>query len=166
MMIETERLELIPLPPRQLRFWVEDMPRLEKELSAEYRAEPLEGHFLNVVKRILAIVENDPPNYSWSSFWFMLRKSDRVIVGSADFKGVPDENGNVEIGYGLGKAFERNGYMTEAVRAMCDWAFQQGNVASVTAQTAPDNVASQNVLKRCGFTLCSQGEMFRWKREA
>ena len=51
-----------------------------------------------------------------------IRKSDNVVVGSADFKNVPDEKGQVEIGYGLGKAFEHEGYMTEAVRAMCSWA--------------------------------------------
>ncbi|MEY8298927.1 MAG: GNAT family N-acetyltransferase [Emergencia timonensis] len=49
----------------------------------------------------------------------MVRKSDRVVIGSADFKDIPNEAQEVEIGYGLGKDFEHNGYMTEAVQAMC-----------------------------------------------
>ena len=34
-------------------------------------------------------------------------KTDRIVVGSADFKGLPNAQGEVEIGYGLGKEFEQ-----------------------------------------------------------
>ena len=39
-MIETERLQLIPLTPDQLRLWVTDMAELESELGVVYDAEP------------------------------------------------------------------------------------------------------------------------------
>ena len=47
----------------------------------------------------------------WHSFFFIIRREDRVVVGSADFKDVPNKDGEVEIGYGLGKEYEHNGYM-------------------------------------------------------
>lgn len=161
--METERLELVPLQPRQLRLWAEDISSFEKELDAIYKAEPMEGFFLDIVRKQLEITEKDAENYRWHSFWLLVRKSDRVIVGSADFKDGPDENGEVEIGYGLGKAFEHNGYMTEAVNAMCGWALEQQGIAAVIAETEADGYASQRILKRCGFENFKRGETFWWR---
>ncbi len=56
----------------------------------------------------------------WHTFWFLIRKTDRIVVGSVVFKDVSGTKQEVEIGYGLGKEFEHNGYMTEAVQAMCE----------------------------------------------
>lgn len=50
MILKTERLELVPLFPYQLRLWVEDIPSLEKNLRCSYQAEPMEGPFLEIVK--------------------------------------------------------------------------------------------------------------------
>lgn len=151
MKLETERLELRALNSHELRLWIEDMPSLEWEIKAAYKAEPLDGHFLKVVKNQLEATTNDLENYIWHSFFLFIRKSDRVVVGSADFKDLPDKEGKVEIGYGLGKEFEHNGYMTEAIKAMCDWALMQEGVMAVIAETEVNNIPSQNVLKRCGF---------------
>lgn len=163
MIIETGRLELIPLTPMQLRLWAENITGLEKELSAAYMAEPMKDEFLNIVRNQLKIAEKDPDNYLWHSFWLILRKEDRVIVGSADFKGPPDKSGSVEIGYGLGKAFEHQGYMTETVKAMCAWALRQSKVTAVTAETDLDGLASQKILQQCGFKKYEERDTAWWR---
>ncbi len=163
MRIQTERLELIPLTPHQLKLWIEDVSALEKELNCSYKAEPMEGFFLDIVKGQLEVTEKDRGNYLWHSFWFLIRKSDRVVVGSSDFKDAPNKNNEVEIGYGLGKEFEHNGYMTEAVKAMCDWALKQSTVSSIIAETDLDGFASQKVLKRCGFKKCKKEKTLWWR---
>lgn len=162
-MIKTDRLELYPLTPHQLKLWIEDIPALEKELNCSYEAEPMEGFLLEIVKGQLKITENDSVNYAWHSFWLLIRKTDRVVVGSADFKDIPNANKEVEIGYGLGKEFEHNGYMTEAVQAMCKWAMHQENVSHVIAETDLDGFASQRVLKKCGFTESKRDETVWWR---
>ena len=162
-MLETERLELIPLTLEQLKLWAFDMTALEYELACSYQAEPMEGLFLDIVKGQIKKTEQEPHNYMWHNFWLLIRKSDRVVVGSADFKGIPNENNEVEIGYGLGKQHEHNGYMTEAVKAMCEWAFMQDGVTSVIAETDLDGFASQRVLARCGFGNYQSGETLWWK---
>ncbi|EEP56522.1 GNAT family N-acetyltransferase [Clostridium butyricum] len=124
MIIQTERLELILLTPNQLKLWSEDISALEIELDCSYRGELMEGSFLNIVKNQYEIAKKDIDNYLWHSFFLLIRKKDRVVVGSADFKNIPNENGEVEIGYGLGKEFEHNGHMTEAVQAMCTFAMK------------------------------------------
>ena len=162
-MIETERLHLIPLTANQLKLWIEDIPALEKELNCTYRAEPMEGIFLDIVKGQLKITVEDETNYLYHSFWFLVRKADRVVVGAAGFKGLPNMYGEVEIGYGLGKEFEHNGYMTEAVKAMCQWALKQELIYHVIAETDIDGIPSQRILERCGFKQYKQGNMLWWR---
>lgn len=163
MTIGTERLELILLTPAQLRLWTCDLAALEKELGCSYRAEPIEGPFRQVVEMQRAAAEKDPGRLLWHSFFFLVRKSDRVVVGSADFKAPPDEEGQVEIGYGLGSEFEHNGYMTEAVRALCGVALGQPGIAHILAETDLDGYASQRILVRCGFKKIRQAETMWWK---
>ena len=69
----------------------------------------------------------------------------------------------VEIGYGLGKEFEHNGYMTEAVQAMCKWALKQENVSHIIAETDIDGFASQRILQRCGFVEKRREETIWWQ---
>ncbi|KAJ50169.1 RimJ/RimL family protein N-acetyltransferase [Clostridium tetanomorphum] len=163
MIIQTERLELIPLTLNQLKLWIENIPELEKELDCSYKAESMEGFFLEIVKGQYEITQKDPNNYLWHSFFFLIRKDDRVVVGSADFKDIPNEKGEVEIGYGLGKQFEHNGYMTEAVKAMCEWALKQKGVRNVIAETDLDGFASQRILERCGFKKDKELETLWWR---
>jgi len=162
-MIETKRLFLIPLTSRQLKLWIEDIPALEQELDCHYFAEPMEGIFLDIVKVQLDITEKDTANYLYHTFWLLIGKTDRVVVGSADFKDIPNENHEVEVGYGLGKNFEHNGYMTEAVQAMCNWAMAQNNISHIIAETRIDNTQSQNILKRCGFIIYKQDQSIWWR---
>lgn len=163
MIIESERLELVLLSPTQLKFWIEDISSLEKELNVSYRAEPIEGFFIEILRRQLITTQKDPENFMWHSFWFLVRKNDRVVVGSAYFKNVPNENREVEIGYGLGKEFEHNGYMTEAVKTMCAWALRQDTVSSVIAETDLKGLASQRILRRCDFKKYRQGDTLWWR---
>lgn len=152
MILNTKRLELVLLLPYQLKWWAENLLTLEQELKCTYRAEPLKSRFLTIVKEQLEITEKNPDDYLWHSFWFLIRKIDRIVVGSADFKGIPDAKQEVEIGDGLGKEFEHQGYMTEAVQALCKWALTQKNVSHIIAETDLDGFASQHILQRCGFT--------------
>ncbi|MEA5050898.1 MAG: GNAT family N-acetyltransferase [Oscillospiraceae bacterium] len=160
----TARLELIALDARLLELWVRDLPALERELGIVCRAEPLEGDFLGIVRGQLAVTQRDPENYLWHSFWLLVRRSDGVTVGSADFKAPPDAGGETEIGYGLGKAYEHCGYMTEAVGAMCAWALAQPGVRHVIAETERDNLASRRVLERCGFSEYRENDTIWWRR--
>lgn len=163
MILKTEHLELVPLLPYQLRLWVEDIASLEKDLECSYQGEPMEGLFLEIVKGQLEKIVKNPNDYLWQSFWLLIRKSDRVVVGSADFKVNPNAVQEVEIGYGLGKDFEHNGYMTEAVQVMCRWALEQEHVSHIIAETDIDGFASQRILQRCGFAEEKRQETIWWR---
>lgn len=150
-MIDTDRLVLIPLTAAQLNLWVNDMEALEHALTCKYMAESMEGFFRDIVKSQLAKVLDDETNYLFHTFWLMIRKNDRAVVGSFGFKDAPNPELEVEVGYGLGKAFEGHGYMSEGIQALCRWSKLQPGISCLIAETEPGNPQSENVLKRCGF---------------
>ncbi len=64
----------------------------------------------------------------------------------------PPESGELHIGYGVAPSREGRGMATAAVAELLDWARSDPRVKSVSAETAVDNVASQRVLERNGFS--------------
>jgi len=163
MKIDTDRLVLVALTCRQLKLWLEDLPVLECELDCCYQAEPLEGDFREIVKMQYARVQQAPHLYWWRSFFFLIRKADGLVIGAADFKDVPSRAGEVEIGYGLGAAFEQQGYMREAIAALSNWALRQPGVSCITAETEKHNGPSQRVLARCGFKKYREQDTIWWR---
>lgn len=161
--ITTERLSLILLDARQMRLWADNLPALEKELGVVYLAETVDDDFRQMLLKQAEAEQRDPGNELWRGFWWLIRLSDRTVVGSADFKHPPDERGETEIGYGLGENYRHCGYMTEAVKAMCALALKQEEISAVTAETLTDNIPSQHVLTRCGFSPYRQDETLWWR---
>jgi [ribosomal protein S5]-alanine N-acetyltransferase len=61
------------------------------------------------------------------------------------------EGPKVGLGYGAAPAHWGKGYVTEATRAIVDWAFQQPSIYRVYATTDVENIASQRVLQKVGM---------------
>ncbi len=85
--------------------------------------------------------------------WPLVELSTGKLVGEVGFKGPPDNDGGMEIGYSTRAAFRNRGYMSEAVDALCRYAFESPPLflKYVFATTLPDNLASHRVLSKCGF---------------
>ena len=134
----TERLTIFPLSDSEMGNLIE--VELDTETKREY-TEMLDGCKQNPEQRI------------WFAVWTMqLNDETSRIVGDLSFKGL-DSNGMVEIGYGIKKEYEGQGYMTEAVTAMVGWASEQIGVNYIEAEADQDNKASQRVLEKTGFHL-------------
>ncbi len=161
-LFRTPRLELIPLTATELDWLVYDRTRLERRLGVVYRGEPIEGALRTVMTAQYSRAAEDPEGYIWHTFWLIVRREDRVVIGAANFKDTPDSRGAIEIGYGLGPGFCHNGYMTEAVRAMCRFALSNKRVTKIIAVVEPDNHASARVLMRCGFLLYRRDDYLWW----
>jgi len=114
--------------------------------------------------KIIPNVKLNKNNYLFFTIWLMVDKKFNLSVGSLSFKGKPDENGMIEIGYGTHEEFQNKGYMTEAIEAMIRWAFSTGKVKRVIAETAKDNTASFRILEKNGFVKYKENdEFFYWK---
>ena len=58
-----------------------------------------------------------------------------------------------EICYSIQKKHWSHGYATEACRTVIDYCFSKMKLHKIYADTWPDNIASQRVLEKLGFTL-------------
>jgi RimJ/RimL family protein N-acetyltransferase len=86
--------------------------------------------------------------------WLVLL--DGVVIGDCGTHGPADEQGDVEIGYGLAAPFRGRGYGTELVRGLATWQVAQPGVRRVTAGVEAENVPSWRALERAGFTCLSE----------
>ncbi len=159
--IETSRLRVFPLPLAQLRLWAEDLPALERSLGYAYRGVPVEKA-LGDARRLLAAAE-EAGESPYRTVWMLVQREEGVIIGSAGFKGGPDEKGEVEIRYAMGKDYRRRGYMTEAVKAICCWALEQPEVAHITAETDLVSYPSQRILEGLRFQKYREEETLWWR---
>ena len=80
-------------------------------------------------------------------YMMTIKESDEVI-GMIDPR---IEASKVGIGYGAARSHWGKGYITEATRAIIEWAFQQPAIYRVYATTDVENVASRRVLERVGM---------------
>ncbi|ELK45018.1 GNAT family N-acetyltransferase [Halobacillus sp. ACCC02827] len=95
-------------------------------------------------------LENNPEELGFGP-WVIIDLEEEHVIGDIGFKGLPDEDGNIEVGYHI-VASERNfGFASEAVDALCQWAFRQENVKGIEAQCDKGNIPSQKVLINNGF---------------
>src|SRR5690606_7639420 len=89
-------------------------------------------------------------------------------IGLGGYVGVPDPNGQVEIGYGIAPAYRGQGYATEAAQAMINNAFAHDSVQTVIAHTLAEQNASVQVLTKCGLRVVDtiespeEGNIWRW----
>ncbi len=83
---------------------------------------------------------------------FMIRRSDEALIGAITLDNIrrgPAQAGT--LGYWVGEAHARQGYMQEAIQALVHHAFHRLDLSRIEAACLPENVASRGVLERCGF---------------
>lgn len=87
---------------------------------------------------------------------FLVVGQDEAVIGDCGWFGPPDEQGRVEIGYGLAVSARRQGLGSEAVRQLLGWVGQQPAVRTVTAEVLVGNEPSLRLLAGLGFALLRQ----------
>jgi len=150
--IKSKRLVISPMTDEEMTALIGSS---DEEMQAAY-SEMLTG------------AKEHPEVRPWYIAWkICLKKEPDKMVGDLCFKG-PQEKGRVEVGYGILPEYEGQGYATEAVKAVCEWAFSEKDVYYVEAETDPDNSASQRVLEKNGFAVTGktgeEGPRFELKK--
>jgi [ribosomal protein S5]-alanine N-acetyltransferase len=83
---------------------------------------------------------------------FLIRRADGALLGAVTLDNIrrgPAQTAT--LGYWIGAACARQGYMAEAVDAVIGHAFARMDLSRIEAATLPDNAASRNLLERSGF---------------
>ena len=148
--LQTERLILTVCPPQAARVVSGGRRQLESLLGARLADHLLTPEFQGLLSYYGTMLEQDPAQWGWG-LWLMTLRAGSVIFGSIGYKGKPNADGMIEIGYGIAEAYRRQGYTSEAARALIDWAFSQPAVKRITAECLTDNVASIRVLEKLGM---------------
>ena len=145
--LRTSRLTLVPVGARNAReLWkvlnapdlrkFQDIPRVSaEEFERQVRSRPraLDGRSTGRFEWLVQLGD-----YPHPIGWISLRVNDRTPhIG--------------EIGYSLLEAARGRGYATEALSAIADEAFAQGELEEMQACTVPENAPSRAVLTRAGF---------------
>jgi RimJ/RimL family protein N-acetyltransferase len=79
-------------------------------------------------------------------------RSHGVVLGGGSLNSVDLEPGRAAVGYWLAPHARGRGVATHAVRLIAQWAFDDVGIARLELTCGPDNLASQRVAERCGFT--------------
>ena len=83
--------------------------------------------------------------------WGITIKRNPKIIGIIGHYRISPENHRAEIGYMSFPECNGKGYMSEAIKAVLAYGFEQMNLHSVEAIIDPDNIASERVLMKNGF---------------
>jgi RimJ/RimL family protein N-acetyltransferase len=171
MAIETVHLRLLPYSPEHLLALIEGYERFQESFGLP-AAEGMRDFILSdeVSPAWLAELRASTTADPWVHGFAVVHRERGSVIGSAGYKGPPDDEGMVEIAYGIVPAFQGRGYATEAAHALMEFAFDSGRVRLVRAHTAPTPNASTRVLAKCGFTHIGEvedpedGRVWRWER--
>ncbi|WP_409272755.1 GNAT family N-acetyltransferase [Neobacillus sp. SCS-31] len=83
----------------------------------------------------------------------MFLKETGELVGTCGFHcwERPPGHSKAEIGFDVSSSHWRKGYMLEAVQPIIQFGFEQMKLDYIEATTEPDNLPSQQLLKKLGF---------------
>jgi len=82
----------------------------------------------------------------------LVRRSDATLLGAITLDNIrrgPAQAGT--LGYWMGAAHARQGYMREAILGVVHHAFTTLDLSRIEAACLPENSASRGVLEKCGF---------------
>lgn len=85
------------------------------------------------------------------SSWGIQHLGSGKLIGTIGFMWYQPENSSAEVGYSLSRAYWNQGLMTEALRAVLDYAFDVMHLHRVEAQHEVDNPASGVVMEKVGM---------------
>lgn len=104
------------------------------------------------VERFITLAISYQQRYDWGFCSVFEKNSDQFIGQAGLFHlGFDETQNEFEIAYRLLPEYWGNGYGTELAKALVNWGFTHLEVKKLVAVTHPDNIASQQVLKKTGF---------------
>jgi ribosomal-protein-alanine N-acetyltransferase len=160
--LRTARLTLLSFDRELIRLTMTDRAGLARLLDARVPPDWPGPDLEEILPLIDDAQAEKPARAEWITV--LMHTADRVLIGSAGFKDLPDEFGVVEIGYGLIQSYRGQGYATEAARSLIAWACAHPEVQRVTAECLRDNLPSIHVLERLGMRrLGRDGDVLQWE---
>lgn len=83
---------------------------------------------------------------------FLFRRKDDQLLGAITVDNIrrgPAQAATV--GYWIGAEFARQGFMSEALKAVIHYCFTELDLSRIESACLPENIASRGVLEKCGY---------------
>ena len=85
------------------------------------------------------------------SSWGITLRSNGKLIGTIGYMWWNETNRSAEVGYSLSRAYWNQGYMTEALREVIRFGFEEMNLNRIEAQHELTNPASGKVMEKVGM---------------
>lgn len=86
-----------------------------------------------------------------STFAFAITLDDKVIGSIGVFRQDNIHSRTAEMGYYIGEPYWGNGYMTNAIKQVCQYVFENTDIIRIFAEPFAHNTASCRALEKAGF---------------
>lgn len=154
--LESERLFLKPLSFQELQYINNnEIDKVETPIELE---SILDSVKLAISKKLMKMQNLNEDIHEWYTYWLIINKENQKGIGFIGFKGVPDVNGYLEVGYSISPNYRKKRLMTEALETSINWACEFQEAKVITAKVLKMNVGSIKVLNNCNFKLVSSTE--------
>ena len=167
--IETERLKLVPLDLESIN--PDDHQKIEQRLGLQLASmilgEQIDKEIKAAMRASLEDVIRNKKQDQWYAGWqsvLIILKEENAIIGGFCFQRYPDEDGTVQIGYMIRPEYQREGYMTEALKKGISWIFQRPDISALLAETTRSNLPSHRVLEKVGMVVHKETDNGLWWR--
>jgi [ribosomal protein S5]-alanine N-acetyltransferase len=162
--LKTRRLIVSSLTLEMVHAAMSDRDLLGRLLEADIPDDWPNSEFASFLPVLAQDLLREPGLGEWMGL--VIQQREPVLVGDIGFKGLPDAEGTVEIGYSIVPDYQGRGFATEATQAMVGWAFEHQSVERVTANCLNDNQASIRVLQKVGMKQIGRnGPLLDWSLE-
>jgi [ribosomal protein S5]-alanine N-acetyltransferase len=158
--IQTERLRLVPVSAELARLELRDRAAAAALGAVLPPGWPPEFYDDGAMRFTLERLEEAPSAVGWWAWYFIGRRIEAgrdALIGIGGFKGPPNGDGLVEVGYSVVERYQRRGYATEAISALISWARETPSVKRIAGETLPELIPSIRVLEKLGFTNVGAG---------
>lgn len=131
-------------------------PENYKKVSETYS---IRKHIVNYLDNL----KEDPELLGWGA-WFVTLADNNQVIGDIGFKGKPDNQGIVEVGFGIIPEMHNKGIATESVGAIIEWALSSRKAKKIVAECLIDNIPSIKVLEKLKMTRTGiENGMINWE---
>ena len=84
----------------------------------------------------------------------IMSKSDHRILGTIDITDFVPLHSRGEVGIAVHKDYRRQGYASDALQLLCEYAFDFLSLTQLYAHVATDNEVCMKLFTSCGFVQC------------
>lgn len=155
MILETERLLLVPLSIENLELSIENRQLMAEKIGLSKNITQLSKEMKRAYKFKISVLKKEKKAKYIFTYWQLVLKNSKQIIAEIGYNRLPDNRGYIEIMYSTEDKYRNKGYMTEGLQEFINWTFTQKeyDVKTIIATVEKNNGASIKVLQKVGMEV-------------